>query len=195
MNLISLMSIGCGQTNIKPPHRQCLNVVRNSMLRITSTILIVFLSFPLLKAQVIDNTIKRLIQEADSVWIISHEVTGVYMRDEHDQSKEVKIVEKGRLRQDLIRESVLLETRNRKLLAEILARPSRDYRVEMAKCFFSNHAIIWKKGSKVSYIDVSFSCQRLRESEDVENHLHSFNNRKWKELKEFFKQRDVTYQL
>ena len=107
----------------------------------------------------------------------------------------MKIVEKGRLRQDLIRESVLLDTTNRRLLAGILARPSTDYRVEMAKCFFSNHAIVWKKGRKVSYIDVSFSCQRLRESKDVENHVHSFNNRKWKDLKEFFKQRGVTYEL
>jgi hypothetical protein len=165
------------------------------MLRIISTILILFFLVPLIKAQTGDNTIKRLIQAADSVWIVSHEVTGVFMKDKQDQSKEVKIVELGRLRQDLIKESVLLNTTDRKLLAGILVLPSTDYKVEMAKCFFSNHAIVWKKGHKVSYIDVSFSCQRTRESEDVENHFNSFNNRKWKELKEFFKQRGVTYEL
>ncbi len=164
------------------------------MLRIISTILVFFLSLPL-KAQTVDNTVKMMIQSADSVWIISHEVTGVYMKDKQDHSKEVKIVEQGILRRDLIKESVLLNTTDRKLLAAILVRPSMDYRIEMAKCFFSNHAIVWKKVRKLSYIDVSFSCQRLRESEDVENYLHSFNNRKWKDLKEFFKQKGVTYEL
>lgn len=148
-------------------------------------------SFYELKAQKTFKSIRSKIQSADSVWIISHEVTGVFIKNENGKSSEVMLVENGKLHRELISKSILLDADGKSQLVKMLARSSTSSKVEMAKCFFGEHAIVWKKDKKFSCIDIAFSCHRLRETPGVENSFPEFDNNKWRELEAFFKEKGI----
>ena len=169
--------------------------MRNSMGRFIKVIFFLLIVIPVVNAQPKLNPIMAIRQDADSVWIVSHEATGVYIQKANGQSEELVLFKDGELDSSLIKETRLLGTADRIRLAKLLSRPNTERKIEMTKCFMPQHTIVWRTGGKVSWIEVCLSCQKLRESDDLKISLSSLDNPKWRALRSFFKQNGLTYGL
>jgi len=169
----------------------------NSMARSILIISCLLICFHGLNAQRKQDPIMAIKQGADSVWILSHEVTGVYIGYDDSQSKshERVLFEDDILDSTLLKESRLLGGVERSQLARILAKPNTESKIEMAKCFMPHHAIVWRKMGKVSWIEVCFSCQKMRGSDDLKLTILEPDNAKWAELRSLFKKIGLTYEL
>jgi hypothetical protein len=143
----------------------------------------------------LDKLVQAL-QTADSVWIISHsETVGVVFLDDKGNKISHPLVENGKLNNNVIKERYLLNASDTKQLSNILARPRKDLKVEMAKCFIPFHAIIWKSKGKLFWIEIAFGCRRLEASEEISISEFDFDERKWNELLTFYKQKGLSYDL
>jgi hypothetical protein len=121
------------------------------MIRLTTAVFFFLILLPRLNAQVKVDPIMAIKQDADSVWILSHEVTGVYIGydDGKSKSEERVLFKAGKLDSSLIKENHLLAKAERYQLARLLARPNTETKIETATCFMPQHAIVWKKGGTV----------------------------------------------
>jgi hypothetical protein len=146
------------------------------------------------KSQRLD-VVKAIKHDADSVWIISHEVTGIGIRKENGESELRLLFKNGKLDSSLLKESRKLSKLDRIKLAEILAKPNTEMKTEMGKCYFPQHAIILKKGRKVSWIEVCFSCQKMESSDDLKINFFPIDNPKWAKIQSFFKHEGLKYEL
>lgn len=145
------------------------------------------------------NKLDKLVQSidsADSVWIVSHSETfGVVIVDEKGNRISRPLVENRKLNNKAIKERYLLNHSETKELSSILGRPKKDLKIEMAKCFIPFHAIIWKTKGKYLWIELAFDCRRLETCKEISIDESDFDDRKWNELTEFFKQKGLTYRL
>jgi hypothetical protein len=145
------------------------------------------------------NKLDKLVQSlktADSVWIVSHsETVGVVIRDEKGKKISRPLVENGKLNTESIKERYVLNDSDKRQLSNILGRPKKDLKVEMAKCFIPFHAIIWKSKDKLFWIEIAFGCRRLETSKEVSISEFDFDERKWNELLAFYKQKGLSYRL
>jgi hypothetical protein len=80
-------------------------------------------------------------------------------------------------------------------LSNILGRPRKDLKVEIAKCFIPFRAVIWKSKGKLLWIEIAFGCQRVESSKEISISESDFDERKWNELFNFFKQKGISYNL
>lgn len=134
--------------------------------RITSTVLLLFFSLSILKAQGRRGSIKRTIADAASVWFISHEVTSIFIKYEQGPSTERKLFQNGNLNMAIIKEAVLLYDADKERLATILARPFEDKFVESAKCFLRIMQSFGRKGkgyfgSTSAFLVIHFDSQMM----------------------------------
>jgi hypothetical protein len=106
--------------------------------------------FPAVNAQPKVDPILAIKQDADSVWILSHEATGIYIEDDDGKREERVLFREGKPDSALIKQTRLLSKTQRSQLARLLARPNTEMKIEMAKCFMPQHAILWRKDGKVS---------------------------------------------
>lgn len=135
---------------------------------------------------------------ADSIIIVSHEstagvsvidsVTGKYL-------PHPKLLIKGKLNEQIIHERTTLLDTAVKRLSSIITRPFQDTVIEIGKCFLPHHAIVAFKSNRTSFIDICFGCRRIATSKDIKIVSDDFDNRKWKELIDFFQQYNMRYEL
>ena len=142
------------------------------------------------------DKLTQSLKTADSVWIISHsETVGVTVVDEKGNRISRPLVENGKLNVKAIKERFLLSRSDVKTLATILGRPKKDLKIEMARCFIPFHAVIWKSKGKLLWIEIAFGCHRLDSSKEVSIGEDDFDERKWNELFDFYKQKGISYNL
>jgi hypothetical protein len=148
--------------------------------------------------QVPEGQFTRLFAEADSVLLVSHELTaGVTIVDEQtgQESLPEPIVVENRLNRKIVRESALLKGENIAQLGALLDRPFADRQITVARCFLPHHAIIVVNKGKASYLDICFDCRRVESSPDIQIDDGDFDTRKWKELLAFFQRQGLQYEL
>ena len=133
---------------------------------------------------------------AGSVWIVSHSDTvGVVVLDDEGNRITKRLVEGGKLNNKVIKEQFLLNGSETSNLLTILARPNEDRKIEMAKCFIPFHAVIWKSKGKLLWLEISFDCNRIAASKELSISESDFDERKWKELLDFYKHKGIAYNL
>ena len=149
------------------------------------------------------------IQSADSVVLISHQTTAEYggkivpdwdirntsmslsrWHELHPPLPSYLIA--GKLNRAIIKESLSLNESDRTNLSEILLRNVFLERITFLKCDEPRHSIIIYHGREESYIDICFGCKRIHTSKDIDFSEFYMDERKWTELKYFFKKSGLT---
>lgn len=153
--------------------------------------------------------LKQKIQSADSVVLISHEVTLEYgVRivpdwDKRDTSMNLqkwsklhppllKYLDKGKLNRKIIKESLSLTDSIKIKLSNILFRQVLLKKFNPTTCDEPRHSIIIYKNNKESYIDICFGCRRIHTSKDIDFSEFYMDEKKWTELEDFFKTNGLT---
>ncbi|MEO7046907.1 MAG: hypothetical protein ABI091_16515 [Ferruginibacter sp.] len=151
--------------------------------------------------------LKQKIQTADSVVILSHEVTAEYGTTPEFKTTDtptdikkwyrshpqpLKFFDKGKLNRKIIVESLLLVDSNKNKLTEILLRQVLIRRLTRPTCDQPRHTIVIYKNDKQSYIDICFGCRRTHTSKDIDFSEFYLDEKKWDDLKEFFKANGLT---
>ena len=130
----------------------------------------------------------QILQNADSVLIVSHEPTdGIDLYDEQTgkSSKPAPLLIANRLNEQIIKESFRVTGPQLDTLARILARPKVDRKIKTGRCFIPQHAIVVYNGKNISYADICFRCRRIISSGKVNLFEGDFDDQKWKELLAF----------
>jgi len=152
---------------------------------------------------------KHKIQSADSVVLISHEVTleyGFRIAPDWDKSDTsmnlqkwnklnpplLKYLDKGKLNRNIIVESLSLTDSIKIKLSNILLRQVLLKKFNPTKCDEPRHSIIIYKNNKESYIDICFSCRRIHTSKDIDFSEFYMDEKKWADLVDFFKANGLT---
>jgi len=142
--------------------------------------------------------LKTQILTADSVIIVSHEATaGISLVDEKT-GKELplpKLLVNGRLNETIIHEKKVLKDTAIQRLSSIITRPFQDSVIERGMCFIPHHAIVIFKKRKASFVDICFGCRGIETSKDIKMTSLDIDNRKWEELRDFFIQHGMKYEL
>jgi hypothetical protein len=144
-----------------------------------------------------DDWLVKKIKSADTILLVSHEVTaGVTIVDDSTgkQLPLPKLTIAGKPNYQIIKEQQVITGLQLDTLIKILDRPFQDTKVEVGKCFMPHHAILLIKKSKTSYIDICFGCRRFDTSKDLKQ-LYEFDNRKWTELENLFLRLGFKYEL
>ena len=153
--------------------------------------------------------LKQKIQSADTVLLISHEVTAEYgvkiqpdwdIRDTSMNLKKwykenpplLKFFDKGKLNRKIIIENQLLVDSNKNELSKILLRGVQKKSLTYAKCDEPRHTIIIYKNNKQSFIDICFGCRRIHTSKDIDFSEFYMDEKKWTDLENFFKTNGLT---
>ncbi len=169
----------------------------------------VIFSHTAILAQSKDNItlLQHQILSADSVVIISHEVTAEFGATEQfyeiDTSMTLdmwkllhppllKYLENGNLNKAIVKESLKLTDSNKINLIRILLRPVILKKLTYLKCNEPRHSVIIYKGIQESYIDICFGCRRIHTSKDIDFAEFYFDDQKWLSLKGFFKTNGLT---
>jgi hypothetical protein len=132
------------------------------------------------------NNVRRLLLEGDSVFLVSHQVTGVALKEKKEYQI-LRLINKNKIDQSLILEKIAINKgSDRDTICKILTMPNSEYKTEIAKCMFAEHAIIILNKKKYSYIELSFSCHRVFTSDDISLTDFDFNIQKWSKLRDLF---------
>jgi len=155
------------------------------------------------------KSIQQKIQSADSVVLISHDVTTEYGIkivpdwDKRDTSMNLKkwnklhpplfkYLVKGKLNRKIIKESLALTSDNKTNLSNILLRQVLLKSFNPTTCEEPRHSVIIYKNNKQSYIDICFGCRRIHTSKDIEFSEFYMDEKKWTDLEDFFKGNGLT---
>lgn len=139
--------------------------------------------------------LKKLLLNSDSVFLVSHQVTEVALKDKKG-NRILKLISNNKLDQSLIIEKVDVSKKSdRDTLFKILSQPNTDKKTEMAKCNFPEHAIIIVNKKKYSFIELSFSCRRVLTSNDITLTEFDFSVQKWSQLKDFFARMGIKHEM
>ena len=143
------------------------------------------------------NWLKENLIHADSVLIVSHEATtGMELIDEKGNVLPMpKLVVNNKLNSRIVHEKKTLADTAIHRLSDILIRPFQDSLVVTAKCFIPHHAIVFYRGRHIHYIDICFGCMKIGTSGYVGVTEEDFDRRKWKELRTYFRQHGLKYEL
>ena len=112
-----------------------------------------------------------------------------------DKSKELpapKYFIKGKLNGRIINEQVLLTDTAKLTLTKILVRQVLKKKWTPSTCDQPRHSIIVYKNNKQSYIDICFGCRRVHTSKDIDFSEFYMDEKKWEQLKNFFKNNGLT---
>lgn len=141
--------------------------------------------------------LKNKISNADSIILVSHELTaGIAILDTVSK-KEIplpKLVIGSRRNEKIIHEAVALNVAEKAKLIKIITRPFKDSIITRAGCFLPHHAILIYCGIKLSFIDVCFGCRGIKASKDLKITSDDFDDRKWIELFAFFKNCNIRFE-
>jgi hypothetical protein len=146
---------------------------------------------------------------ADSIILISHRATREYggkvvpdwdIRDTKMNLKEwykqhppkPPFLIKGNLNTEIILENYLLSIQDRPIINRILLRPVNLDTLELSKCDQPAHSILIFHNKQLTYLDLCFGCKKIHTSDDININESNLDEIKWKELKEYFKEKGLT---
>jgi hypothetical protein len=140
--------------------------------------------------------LESIMKNADTVLVVSHEETaGVAIIDTNGKETALpKLIIDGKPNFAIIKEQELISGAKLDTLVKILERPFADRQIQMSNCFIPHHAIFILKKGKTSFVEICFGCRGIETSADLKK-LYYFDNRKWSELENFFKNLGFTYKL
>ena len=139
--------------------------------------------------QVKSKTVKEAILKADTVLLVSHNLTEQRIIEDKiggGVRKSPPIVLRGRPNKKIIHETVLLNGVLKKQLIAILTQPNNDGEINSMKCFLPHHSILLIKGGKTSYIEICFACQNLVASIGIGISDINYPKVLWTQLEAFF---------
>ncbi|MFT3702138.1 MAG: hypothetical protein QM802_07200 [Agriterribacter sp.] len=143
---------------------------------------------------------KQKILSADSVLLISHELTLGYATAEENAIGDTSMPPdppapeffiNGKLNRAIINEQALLTDTARLDFIKILLRPVNIEKYTPTKCDQPRHSIIFYKNDQQSYIDICFGCMHIHSSADINFFEHNMDQKKWEQLMNFFKRNGV----
>jgi hypothetical protein len=142
------------------------------------------------------KTIKAAITNADSIWLVSHELT--YQKIVKDvpnggYTKMILIVEKGEINYKIIKEKIRLNDSSKNKLIKILTQPNNDSLIQKMRCFTPHHALIFFNKKKISFLDICFGCENFESSKGVGTKDIYAPKAMWKELEKFFLAQGIQY--
>lgn len=141
-----------------------------------------------IKAQTKQQNLRKVLLNADTVLIVSHDNTGITLRDETGRDITPKLFINGKLNYGILHEQKIIKDSMRKKLLGILLLKNKNNKIVMNKCYMPQHAILIIKNHKVSFIDICFGCLKYEVSDDLSFFMDPFDINKWNELYQFFKQ-------
>jgi len=180
-----------------PAQQQAVNVGRNQMKQFFLSITLILTICLSASSQDNNDWLIKKIKSADTVLLVSHEVTaGVTIVDDSTgkQLPLPKLTIANKPNYSIIKERQIITDLQLDTLIEILARPFKDHKIEEGKCFMPHHAIFLISNGKTSYFDICFGCHRFDTSKDLSK-IYAFDNRKWTELENFFLKLGFKYEL
>src|SRR5438309_2452712 len=100
--------------------------MRNSMARYFIVIVSLLVFSTTVNAQTQNAVVFSIKQSADSVWILSHDVTAVFIHKDDGQSVERTLFKGDVLDSALVRKTHLLSAEERVQLAALLSKPNTE---------------------------------------------------------------------
>jgi len=144
------------------------------------------------------NNLAVKLNQADSVFLISHEMTwpstNVIIDSLGNELKLPHLIIRGKLNRAVVVEKKILSPAEVSALSDILTpiyEPT--IRVVMSRCYDPHHSIIIIKKNKTSFIDLCFHCAAFEESKDIKG--LEIREDKWEKLYNFFKDRGFKYEM
>ena len=140
----------------------------------------------------------RQLKTADTILLISHSMISRSTNSMVDSAgNEVKLPDLlcgDSLNDKVVIERKSLTTKRINDLISILTYPYRPQKtITQSGCFDPHHAIIIKKGSKTSFIDLCFHCMDFEASNDITK--LEIRADKWEKLYRFFKDCGFKYAM
>lgn len=164
-------------------------------MRLLTIIAILILTLPLTAYSQKSKWLRTKLKKADTVLLVSHEATAGKVMDSIGNPIPIpKLLIGGKPNYSIVKEKRVLSGAQLDTFTKIFARPFRERTIEMSSCFIPHHAIFIIKNGLTSYVDICFSCQRFETSDDMQQ-LYAFDNRKWRELENFFLKLGFKYEL
>lgn len=149
-------------------------------------------------AQIKSSTVKQAILSADTVLLVSHNLTQQkIIKDKVGGGiiKSPSIVVRHRPNKKIIHETILLKDNLKEQLIKILIQPNIDTEIKSMKCFLPHHAILLIKNGKTSYIEICFACQNLIASKGIGISDINYPKAMWTQLETFFLSLGIKYQI
>ncbi len=131
--------------------------------------------------------LEGIFRTADSVMVVSHLATaGVEIYDDKtgQYGEPEPLVVKGKLNKGIIKKSFQVEQPKLDTLISILSSPNSSRSIPGSRCFIPHHAIVLYHHSKLSYIDICFSCYGFQTP--IKAIQDSWDAAKWIALEKFF---------
>lgn len=149
-----------------------------------------------LVGQIKTSTVRAAILSADTVLIVSHNLTyGDVIQEGSEPIPPPLIVENERPNSKIIHETVILTDSLRNRLIKILTESNKSGRIEMAGCFMPHHAVLLTKNGKTSFIEICFGCRRIFASDDIGTDDIQYAQKMWVDLERFFSANGIHYQI
>lgn len=151
-----------------------------------------------LVGQVKSNTVKEAVLNADTVLLVSHNLTEQKIVEDKVGGgirKSPPIVSKGRPNKKIIHETVVLNKTLKERLITILTQPNHDPERNQIKCFLPHHSILFIKNGKTSYIEICFACEQLLASNGIGTSDINYPKIMWTQLEAFFSSLGIKYQI
>ena len=148
--------------------------------------------------QVKSKTVKEAILKADTILLVSHNLTEQRIIEDKNGGRVRKsppIVLRGRPNKKIIHETVLLNANLKRELIIILTQPNNDEETKSMQCFLPHHSILLIKGGKTSYIELCFACRNLSASIGIGITDIKSPTIMWTQLESFFKSQNIKYQI
>jgi hypothetical protein len=149
-----------------------------------------------------------LIRNSDSVVLISHITILEYHEKDEGIVEASQILNNTRhneypsfFKDRVVNPSIIVQ---RKLLSKsdilklssIIKSPVKRSSIgSVSLCFEPHHAILIYTNDRFSYIDICFHCRDIVNSADISLSNSDFDDRKWANIRSFFKNNDLTYEL
>ncbi len=149
------------------------------------------------------NTIIQKILEADSVVLISHNLSREFApkikRDYEKGTKKInykkwnslyppapRFLVNGRINRKIFVETISLSNSGKASLINVLGKRRISKEIKMLQCDMPRHSILFYKNNKQSYIDICFGCKRIHTSTDIQFSEADMDDEKWGDLQKFF---------
>jgi hypothetical protein len=141
------------------------------------------------------SSFRKALAQADSVVLVSHLTTYVRISSENGKAPAPRYITTGGVpNYSIIKESFRLSRPETDSLFKLLTAPNTDSEHNEIMCFLPHHAILIFKKGKCSFLDICFGCQKIINSPNV-LFKYRLSQQGWKDLKAFFAQRKLNYEL
>jgi hypothetical protein len=156
----------------------------------------IFFSFFLsvsLFAQKAQVSLPMILQQADSLQIISHSSLSVINLD---GTPSPTILVDGVPNYKIIKEVITLSKTSGKQLVNLFLFHKNLKVTKDTKCFEPHHSILIFKNGYCSYIDICFHCRNYEISKNLNITTNFLNtDEDWKKLEDFFRNKNIHYKM